>query len=303
MPGFGEWLLGVVTATGAISVVGYLLRDTIAKFFSKAVEHRFEKRLEAFKGELRDNEKELEQIRSFLVSARRDHDTALQSKRFEAAETLLRARHGLAQFSMLIEYMKILNTEEILKDADDPKVAEFIEVLVKPFDLDEKVKQLGVVDKTLPRLYLSETSIKTFDAYESILLNAVMMMKIFTVPFRNKGNLVKAGTLSKTVIDLVPSSKEGFDKFGESYAYHWSTYFHDEILKSLRHEISGVDDLARATKSAESLAIDSRRAQVNVRSTLEAAGLPEKLIRTDNAAASSVTDATTGILVVDIAND
>lgn len=114
MPEFGEWLLGVVTTAGVISVVGYLLRDAIAKFFSKAIEHQFEKRLEAFKGELRDNEKELEQIRSFLVSAQRDHDTALQSKRFEAAEPLMRARQGLAQFSMLVEYMKILNTEVTL---------------------------------------------------------------------------------------------------------------------------------------------------------------------------------------------
>lgn len=288
MPEFVEWLLSAVATTGVVGVVGYLLRDTLAKFFSKAIEHRFEKRLEAFKGELRDNEKELEQIRSFLVSARRDHDTALQAKRLEAAETLLRARHGLAQFSMLIEYMKILNTEEILNDADDPKVAEFIQALVKPFDLEEKVKQLGAVDRTLPRLYLSEQSLKAFDAYESIMLNAAMMMQLLTVPLKNKGKLIKAGTLSKTVIELVPGSKEGFDQFGESYAYHWTTYFYDQILKSLRHEISGVDDLVKATKSAESLAVDSRRAQLNVRATLEAVGLSEKLIKADEAEASSV---------------
>lgn len=176
MPEFAEWLLGSLATSGVLAVAGFLFRDTLAKFFSKAIEHRFEKRLEAFKGELRDNEKELEQIRSFLVSARRDHDTALQAKRLEAAEILLQARHGLAQFSMLIEYMKILNTEEILKDADDPKVAEFIQVLVKPFDVEVKVKQLGTVDKTLPRLYLSEQSLKAYDAYESIILSAAMMM-------------------------------------------------------------------------------------------------------------------------------
>ncbi len=256
MPGLGEWLLNVATTAGVISVVGYLLRDTIAKFFSKAIEHRFEKRLEKFKGDLRDNEKELEQIRSFLVSARRDHDTALQSKRFEAAEILLRARHGLAQFSMLVEYMKILNIEEILKDAGDPKLANFIDLLVKPFELDDKIKQLGAVDKTLPRLYLSEQSLKAFDAYESIIMNATLMMRLLAIPLSNKGNLIKTGALSKTVVELVPNSKDGFDKFGESFAYHWSTYFYDEILKSLRHEISGVDDLENATKSAESLAIE-----------------------------------------------
>jgi hypothetical protein len=293
MPDFGEWLLGVVTTTGVIGVAGYLLRDSLAKLFSKAIEHRFEKRLEAFKGELRDNEKELEQIRSFLVSARRDHDAALQAKRLTAAEALLRTRDHLAQLSMLVEYMKILNTEEILKDADDPKVAEFVDVLLKPFDIDEKFKQLGTFDRTLARLYLSEQSLKAFDAYQSIIMNAAMMLKLFSTPLKNKGNLIKTGSLSKTVIELVPGSKDGFDKFGEGYAYHWSTYFHDQILKSLRHEISGVDDLENATKSAESLALDSRRAQLNVRSTLEASGLPEKLVKADEAAASSVVDKAT----------
>lgn len=281
-----EWLLGVVSTTGLIGVICYLFRDTVAKFFSKAVEHRFEKRIETFKGEIRDNERELEQIRSFLVSVRSNHNSALQAKRLEAAESLLRARNALAQLSMLVEYMKILNTEEILKDADDPKIAEFINILVKPFDIDEKFKQMGAIDKTLPRLYLSEKSLKAFDAYESIIMNAAIMIKLFSVPLRDKGDLIKAGGLSKTIIELVPGSKEGFDRFGEGFAYHWATYFYDQILQSLRHEISGVDDLAKATESITSLALDSRKAQLDVRSTLDAEGLPKKLIQTDELAAA-----------------
>jgi hypothetical protein len=292
MPEFAEWLLGSLATSGVLAVAGYLFRETLAKFFSKAIEHSFEKRLEAFKGELRDNEKELEQIRSFLVSARRDHDTALQAKRLDAAEALLRARDHLGQLSMLVEYMKILNTEEILKDADDPKVAEFVDVLLKPFDIDEKFKQLGTLDKTLARLYLSEQSLKAFDAYQSIIMSAAMMLKLFSTPLKNKGNLIKSGSLSRTVIELVPGSKEGFDKFGEGFAYHWATYFHDQILMSLRHEISGTDDLAKAAKSAESLAVESRRAQLNVRSTLEEKGLPEKLIADEADASSAVQKAT-----------
>jgi len=292
MPEIVEWLLGVVAASGLVGVFGYLFKDTLAKFFSKAVEHRFEKRLEAFKGELRDNEKELEQIRSFLVSARRDHDTALQAKRLDAAEALLRARDHLAQLSLLVEYMKLLNTEEILRDADDPKVAEFVETLIKPLDIDEKFKQLGALDKTLFRLYLSDRSLKAFDAYQLIIMSAAMVLKILAVPVRDKANLMKAGGLSKIVIELVPGSKEGFEKFGEGFAYHWATYFHDQVLTSLRHEISGADDLAKAAKSAEVLAIDSRRAQMNVRSTLEEKGLPEKLIADEAAASSAVEKAT-----------
>jgi hypothetical protein len=283
---FGKWLLSVVTTTGMIGVAGYLLRDTFAKFLSKAVEHRFDKRLENFKGELRDNEKELESIRSFLVSVRSSHNSALQAKRLDAAESMLRARNALSKFSILVEYMKMLKIEEILKSSD-PKISEFIDILVKPFDIDEKLKQLATLDHTLPNLYLSEQSLKAFSAYQSIILGSVYMMQFLRIPLRDKGSYINAGGLSKIVIELVPESKEGFEKWGDGYAYHWSKHFYDEILKSLRHEISGVDDLAKATETIEELAMNSRMAQLNVRSSLESSGLPKNLLSIDEAAAAS----------------
>lgn len=283
---FLKWFLGVITSAGLIGGVVFLIRDTVSKLFYKSVEHRFEKKLEAFKAGIRDNEKELDQIRSFLVSSRRERDSAIQAKRLEAAETLMRARRGLSELSMLVEYMRILNTEQILKDGDDPKIAEFIKTIVEPIAIEEKVKQLGAIDKTFPRLYLSEQSLNVFDVYESIMLHAAMMMKIFSMPLRDKSNLIKAGSLSKKVLELVPASKEGFDKWGDSYAYHWSTYFHDEILKALRREVSGSDDMTRDTESIQKLALDSRRAQMNIRTALEQAGLPDNLIKADVSAAA-----------------
>lgn len=280
---FWMWLLGVVSSTGLIAIFAFFLRDSVAKFFSKSVEHRFEKKLETFKAGLRENEKELDLIRSFLVSTRKDRDAAIQTKRLEAAETLLRARDALSQFSMLVEYMSILNTDELLNSKEDPKrISDFVEALIKPFEIDEKMKLLGAINKAYPRLYLSEKTLKVFDVYENIILTAAMMMKLFCVPVPERGRFIKAdGGLSKKIIELVPSSKAGFDTWGESFAYHWSRYFYDETLRALRHEVSGTDDLRRDTQSIEQLALDSRRAQINVLKSLEKAGLPDTLIRPD----------------------
>jgi hypothetical protein len=285
--GFLNWLIGVIASTGLIGGVAFFMRDTVARFFSKVIEHRFEKKLETFKADIRDNEKELDQIRTFLALAQRERDSAIQAKRLEAAEILLRARQGLSQFSMLVEYMKILNTEQILNDAKNPKITEFIETLVQPFDIEEKIKQLGDIDKTVPRLYLSERSLKAFSAYESIILHAAIMMRLFSIPLPDKGNLIKVGSLSKTVMELIPASKEGFDKWGEGFAYYWSTHFHDEILRALRHEVSGSDEMTRDAESVQRMALDSRRAQINIRSSLEQAGLPDNLIKPDETAAAN----------------
>jgi hypothetical protein len=275
---FWNWLWSFLASSGLIFGATYLLRDVIGSYLTRSVEHRFEKKLEAFKASIRDNEVELDQIRSFLVSARRERDSMIQSKRLEAAEVLLRARHVLSQLTMLIEYMKILNVGEIVKDGQNPKTAEFVDVLIKPLCVDEKIGLYREIEKTLPRLYLSSKTLAAFDVYEGIILQAAMMLKLLSVTLPIKSDLIKKGYLSQKIVEYVPSSKEGFDKWGEEYVYQWAAYFHDEILRTLRHEVSGNDEAVRDVESAERLAIESRRAQLNVRTILQQTGLPESLI-------------------------
>lgn len=278
---FLKWILVVVTSTGILGFTAYLMRATLSRFFTKSVEYQFEKKFEKFKADIRYNEKELEQIRSFLVSARRERDSVLQLKRFEAAEILIRARQDLSEFSQIVEYVKVLNTDEIMKKGDDPKISEFISTLIKPFNIDEKIKAYRETDRTLPRLYLSERSLKLFETYESIIFNAVVMIKILEIPLRNKSELIKKGSLSDMIVEVIPSSKEGFEKYGEGYVFYWSNYFYTETLNELRNELLGAANMNRDTDAATRLALDSRRAQIEIRSSLQESGLSETLLKPD----------------------
>lgn len=277
-----EWVLATLGSAGVIAFGVYLFRETIAKVFSRIIEDRFEKRMEVFKAELRDKENELDRIMTYLTSARRERDSALQAKRREAAEVLLRCRQQLSQFSVLVEYMKTLNTEEMLKSDDSGKVAEFAEALLKPFKVDEKMQEFSKIDQTLPKLYLSEATMKRYEVYSDIIAGAIMMMKIFTLPIKNRAKILKEGNVGKKICELYPSVKDGFEKFGEQYSYYWAQFFHDDILRSLRHEISGIDDNYRDARSIEELALDSRGAQVKIRNSLQEVGLTDILIDSES---------------------
>lgn len=278
------WLVTTFSAAGIIAGAGYVCRDPLARFFSKIIETRFEKQMETFKADLRDKENELGQIMSFLVSARRERDSAFQAKRLEAAEILLRLRQAITQLSTLVEYMKILNTDEMLKRGNDKAIADFVKTLIQPFDIDAKLKSLGEINRTLPLLYLSDDTLTKFNIYESIVMSAVMMMQIYTITLPDKKKLIKNDIgLSAKIAEILPATREEFEKRGEGYAYYWSQYFYDEILKSLRNEVSGgSDDISRDAKSIEQLAVDSRRAQLNARMSIQNAGLPETLIKADD---------------------
>lgn len=62
-----KWFVSVVTSTAFLSTVGYFLRDSIGKYFTKSIEHNFETKIEKFKSEMREGEKELEQIRGIFL--------------------------------------------------------------------------------------------------------------------------------------------------------------------------------------------------------------------------------------------
>lgn len=277
-----KWLGGVLTSVTLFGFGIYIMRSTLTKIIGKSVEHHFDKKLENFKSEIRGNEKEFEQIRAFMGSIRKERDSTLQAKRFEAAEALIRQRQFLGQFTMLVEYVKMLNMEEILKNRNDPKIASFIKALTDPADIDEKLKVYGAFDRTLTELYLSERVKKLFETYQSIIMNAVMIMKILSLPGLDVNpNLFKKDSIKNMVIELAPLSKQGFEQFGDSYAFHWVNYFHTEILNELRNDLLGITSMSKDTEAATQLALDSRRAQISLHTTLEKSGLSENLIKPD----------------------
>ncbi|ELY6291239.1 hypothetical protein SNQ63_002039 [Cronobacter sakazakii] len=277
-----KWILSVLTSAAALTAIAYFLRSSLTKFIGKSIEHRFDKKFENFKAEIRDNEKEFEQIRAFMSSARRERDSALQAKRFEAAEVLMRLRHSLGQLSMFVEYIKILNLEEISKKNDDPKITELINTLIGDMDINERMKTYSSLDKTLPDLYLSEQVNKTFEAYKSIIINAAIIMRVLSLPgMKLIPNLFKQDQLKKMIIELAPLTQKGFDEFGDIYAYHLSNHFYNEILIQLRNELLGTFSISKDTEAAAQLASDSRQALIKVQESLKKSGLSEEFINSD----------------------
>ncbi|MGS3344518.1 hypothetical protein [Citrobacter amalonaticus] len=273
-----KWFLSVFATTGFISGVGFLLRDSLGKFFAKSIEHKFDTKLEKFKSDIREGEKELEQIRNYISSLRTSRDSALQSKKFEAAENLIKIRQFLSGMTMAVQYMQILNVKEIMKIEDNHKIDEFISVITKPLNINEKLEEYKRFDKDIIKLYLSDGTINSFEIYESIIMDALITLQVLSVPLVRKHNILKEGSLSKKIIEVIPFSKEGFDKYGEQYIYQWHDYFYSDILKKLRSELIGESNLLNDTKSAERLALDFKKTEVNIKQTLANLGLSQGLI-------------------------
>lgn len=265
-------------SSGFVAGVLLIFRDFFSRKLTKTVEYRFERRLEQFKSDIRENEKDVEQIRDFLTLARRERDSALQKKRFEAAENMLRVRQQLSRLSMLVEYMKTFNIPEMMKSDDQERISEFLKALVLPLKIDENIYKIGEIERFNAELYLDHKTLQAFDCYQSIILHAAVTIKVLESPIKDKDSLLREGILAKKIINAVPMSKDGFDKYGEVFAFHWLEYFYEEILRSLRHELFGDASAIKDAEAVKRLALDTRQAQIDVHESLLQFGLPEKIL-------------------------
>lgn len=276
-----KWCLSVVASAGFIGGIGFIARESLVKLLTKSIEHKFETELEKFKSDIREGEKELEQIRSYISSLRTSRDSVLQSKKFESAENLIAIRKFLSGFTMAVQYMQMLKVDEIIKMGDDQNLNNFMEVITKPLNINQKLEEYSKFNKDAMKLYLNDNTIKAFEIYETIMIYALISLQLLSIPMSRNYNILKGGSLSKKIIEVIPSSKEGFDKFGESYIYYWHDYFYVDVLKKLREELIGEVNMNNDTKSAERLALDFKKAQVNIQKSLRENGLPQNLLNKD----------------------
>ncbi|MFT2604626.1 hypothetical protein ACMWQW_32765, partial [Escherichia coli] len=64
--------------------------------------------------------------------------------------------------------MQMLNVKEIMKMGDDQRLNDFMEAITRPLKINEKLEEYNGFDKDTMKLYLSESTLKSFEIYESI---------------------------------------------------------------------------------------------------------------------------------------
>lgn len=272
-----EWFSLPLVTAAILAIGGFLLRVPITSYISGFVQLGFDKKLEEAKAAIRSNEKELEGINTFLVSRQSQRSAAFESKKLEAAEDLMVSLKKLASLSMFAEMMKILKIEEIKKSSNSTEVKQMFETLSMGLNLDKGIEDLKEVDLTKSRLYLSERALQYFDAYSLLMSHAAIFTKAMSSGIAD-GLVMKDDALSKKIIEVIPYSKEGFEKYGEGYAYYWTQYLYDQLVKELRMEVSGSAMQQEDVETVAKITSSSVNAQLQARQLIEAVNLPAEFI-------------------------
>lgn len=293
---FGNLLLESVSVAAVLAAVlgflGLIFRETILKYISVRINAGFEKEVELAKSEIRkkereieakfaEREKDLERIAEFLSQMKKERSIVLLNKRIEAAENTLKASNILGKLLMAVETLKILNVDIIRKRIGEPKLQSVFKVILESMNVDENMAAFGEIDLGPTKLYLNDRARKCFDAYTMVITHPVLEMKFYGAGI-DPTELLKENLLKEKLESLVPTSKTGFEKYGESYAYYWVQWLQDETIKELRAAANGFEQDDLDAVAATSISVNSQRAHLEARQKLVEAGLPEDLMISDS---------------------
>lgn len=181
-----KWIGGVATSVSVTGFIGYLCRNFLGRFITKSVEHKYDKKIEEFKSDIRDGEAEIAQIRTYISSARSARDSALQEKKIEAAEELIKIRRFLYQFNMGILLFRTLKIDELSKQIGDPKVKDFVNSMLQPIKLEARMAEYNTLDKDTPKLYLNDKIVKVFGIFEGITMVGVARLRMLEIGVSEK---------------------------------------------------------------------------------------------------------------------
>lgn len=276
-----SWFGGVVASVSITGIIGYLWRDSLGRFMTKSVEHRFDKKLEKYKSDIKENERELEQMRGYLSSVRSGRDSLIQIKRFESAETLIKARSYLNEFHLAVTYMQMFKVNELFENIDNPNIQNAIDALIKPLNLDDKTAEYKKIDVDTPRLYLSDKTMKVFDIYSGIVMVSVATLKMLELKDKDASSIVSAKNTVNNILDLLPSSKKGFEEYGDSFIFQFHDHFRRELLTEIKNEITGESNMTRDTELAAELALGLRNAKDKVKEAIERYDIPNDLFNNE----------------------
>ena len=230
------------------------------RLLTKHIETRFDTKLESAKSDFRKAEErlhtelnarntEIEVLRNNVLAISGERRALVAKKRIEAAETTWALAQKHAEFSMAVNFMKSINFEAAIEESKNQKTKEFFSVLSKTSNIERVLNELKDRKLKAEQLFLSPTVWAYFSVYKTVTFDAAFKLKFLESGVGNK-DLLRENVLSAMVIELMPMSKEGFEKFGDGYAYYLLDQISDGLLLHLRKMIDGDEDDAIDVKRA-----------------------------------------------------
>jgi len=265
------------------------IREAVGKYVAGFVQHRFDKRIENLKSDLRRseekfaadlrvNEQQLRSLADTTLSLRSSRQAALDARRLEAVEKIWTAKTATDRWKMAARMVSLLNLEEVFKaaEAGDPAIKNlggFIDRLTG-VDLKTEAPQMSA---TSEKPFLPPDMWVLFSAYQSVMTHSVIILKALDTGTTKY--LKKEEPLKPLMLLALPEYETYIEKHGFSGYYHLLDILEQKLLNAITELLDGkaVDDatLKRTAEIMSAVRKINTQTESEVPEELRGAEIPE----------------------------
>lgn len=257
-----SWLTYSASTVSMLAVLGMLLRRTILEIVTNSIAKRFEKDLESFRSELRQKEdalradlqsrqREIDVLRASIASLRQQSHSKIEDKRINAIEKTWLNTQEISKLRIAVGFRQIFKIEKMRERKNDPKLQESLRRICEISGVSDFLANHNRSDLGTSRLYLPPKIWAYYSTYNVIASMAALELDSLSKGF-DQSEFLNEGGVRDTVIAALPHTKESFEKYGDSFAFHYFDTLHELLLIEIQQ------DLNRTVYTKEEISLLSR---------------------------------------------
>lgn len=207
--------------TAIVGALMFLSKNVILNRLTKAVQHEYDIKIEAFRADLQKaeqkisaNEKKIEIASSHAISGYSQRQWALYQKKLDAAEKLwgtVVKLGSIQNISLMLGYVDIQAT---IKNLNQQRTSKFIASMWSVFSSEIESGVMKCTDAENARIFLPADILDLFDAYVGILSYYVLILKMLHLGSENVIETKTADLVGLTK-RVLPESADHIEQYKE----------------------------------------------------------------------------------------
>lgn len=259
------WVPTVIS--GIVLIIVFAGRNWLKARIEGSVKHDFDQKLTTINADLRAREAEISTLRGAVLGGRANRQTLFDKRRFEAVEKVWTAVNDLAALKNLSSMMATLNFKAIAKEADNPRIQEFLSLIGVAAPDPKNLKNIARDEQP----FLPELAWAYFEAYKAILYASYARYTVLKVGFKDGDKYLTSEPLKKIVKAALPHQSKFIDEYEPETYYYLLEELEANLLVELRKILEGKEaDKADAEHAKEIMAALKDAEEERVQETIPA---------------------------------
>jgi hypothetical protein len=242
----------VAWTVGILSAAGLFFRERFAKLIDAKIQHRHNAELEKLQDELSRSSKEIDTLRTSILSLRAQRQAGIEKRRLEAIDQLWAAVKALQPRKGEVAVMAVINFENAARDAQhDSRVRELFESIGGGKLEEEEAIPQHQAHEAQP--YLSPLAWALFYAYQAAIAYSFMQLSILKTGVGP--DVIKSPEEMVALLSAaLPDWKVRLEKFGTAMFLHAVDELEKRLLAELRRIIAGEEEDAEHIAASAQIA-------------------------------------------------